>query len=49
MDTLIAVSRDANITEEYLMAEGKDEHTLYVNMSWPITLDVGCDPPAPTV
>ena len=49
MDTLIAVSRDAEITEEYLMAEGKDELTLYVNMGWPITLDVGGDPLAPTV
>lgn len=49
MDTLIAVSRDAKITKVYLMAEGKDKLTLDVNMGWPITLDVGCDPLAPTV
>ena len=49
MDTLIAVSRDAKITKQYLMAERKDKLTLYVNMSRPITLDVGCDPLAPTV
>ena len=49
MDTLIAVSRDAKITKEYLVVEGIDELTLYVNMGWPITLDVGCDPLAPTV
>ena len=49
MDTLIAVSLDAKTTKEHLMAEEKDELTLYVNMRWPMTLDVGCDPPAPTV
>ena len=49
MDTLIAVSRVAKITKEYLVVEGNDELTLYVNMGWPITLDVGCDPLAPTV
>lgn len=49
MDTLIAVSRNAEIMKEYLTAEGINELTLYVNMGWPITLDVGCDPLAPTV
>ena len=49
MDTLIAVSRDARIMKKYLMAEEKDKLTLYVNMGWPITLDMGCDPLAPTV
>ena len=48
MDTLIAVSRDAKAPKDRLMAE-KDELTLYVNMGWPITLDVGCDPLAPSV
>lgn len=49
MDTLIAVSWDAKTTKGYLMAEEKYELTLYVNVSWPITLNVRCDPPAPTV
>ena len=40
---------DAKTTKEHLMAEEKDELTLYVNMGWPMTLDVGCDPLAPTV
>ncbi len=49
MDTLNAVSRDAKMTKGYLMAEGRNELTLYVNMGWPITLDMRCDPLAPTV
>lgn len=49
MDTLIAVSRNTKIIEENRMAEGKDELTLYVDMGWPITLDMGCDPLAPAV
>ena len=49
MDTLIAVSRDAKAPKDRLMAEEKDELTLYVNMGWPMTLDVGCDPLAPSV
>ena len=49
MDTLIDVSRTAKITKETLVTEGEDELTLYVNMGWPITLDMGCDPLASTV
>ena len=49
MDTLIAVSRDAKTTKEYLVVERTDELTLYVDMGWPVTLHVGCDPLAPTV
>ena len=49
MDSLIAVSQDAEIMKEYLTTEGKNELTLYVNMGWPMTLDVGSDPLAPTV
>ena len=49
METLIAVSRDVKIKEEYLMTKGEDELTLYVNMGWPVPLDMGCDPLAPAV
>ena len=49
MDTLIGVSRHTKRAKGYLMAKGKDELTLYVDMGWPVTLDMGCDPLAPAV
>ena len=49
MDTLIAVSRNTKTTKGYLMDKGKDELTLYVDMGWPVALDMRCDPPAPAV
>lgn len=49
MDTLITVSRNAKIKIEYLMTKGENELTLYVDMGWPVTLDMRCDPLAPAM